>query len=137
MTQAPEVPHADAVPPYLVPASPVLSPYSGEPHEYPAGSWDLLPSASRYLRDALDEVRLGETFWFMVGHSAVPGPDGRPVTGLLITIYGKSPLVGQPPIAEGAFQVGFPTRAEMADVVRVLVDKLRNQARDMLTSRRP
>lgn len=115
--------------------SPVLG--TGEPAEYPPGSWNLTAEAERYASEALDEVRMGETYWFTLGPAVMPEPTtGQPAVGMVIVVYGRSPLLGHPPLTAGCFQVGFPTRHEITTAVHGLVGQLRREA-STLTSRQP
>jgi hypothetical protein len=96
----------------------------GTPFEFAAGTYDLDDAVREYVRDALETVRYGETFWYSLRPTIVNGN----VPAYALVMYGRAPLVGTEPIARAVLQTGFPTREEWRSIVSDLVEEIRREA---------
>ena len=95
------------------------------------GAIDLDAEVRRYVRNAVQRYRLGETYWYSVSSTIVQGSAG-PVAAYVVTLYARSPVLGAGKLIEGAVQTGFPTGAEFDSIVSNLIESLRTKAREVL-----
>jgi hypothetical protein len=113
------------VPEIRVPVVPVLS----VPTPTSTGAVDLDALVRGYVRDGLEAVRLGETYWYAVGPTVLPNdPEtGAPVPtpAYVVTLYTKNPYRLGKYLADGAVQIGYPTKEEFGRIMAALVESLR------------
>jgi len=112
------------VPEIRVPVVPVLA-----VPDMSTGAVDLDSLVRGYVRDGLEAVRLGETYWYSVGPTVLTNdPEtGAPVPtpAYVVTLYTKNPYRLGKYLADGAVQVGYPTKEEFARIMAALVESLR------------
>jgi hypothetical protein len=90
--------------------------------------YDLDATVRRYVRTALDAVRLGEEYWYSVAPTVMNGPGGTPTAAYVVTMYARDPGHVGRYLVEGVVQTGFPTEDEMTAIVEHMVTSLRNQS---------
>lgn len=98
------------------------------------GAVDLDAAVRRYVGDAVERYRLGETYWYSVAPMIMAGGPTGPTPAYVVTMYTRSPVLGAV-LIEGAIQTGFPTPEEFDAIVINVIEALRRQAVEAL--RRP